>query len=79
MRDAWSLACAIDQPECWHELVAAALYHLDIELGTPEATICTCDRGYHIVGASQQLKDIGMVNSLGQILVCVCMLSIGCK
>ena len=35
MKDSWSLACAIDQPECWHELVVAALYHLDIELGIP--------------------------------------------
>ena len=34
MKDSWSLACAIDQEECWHELVSAALYHLDIELGS---------------------------------------------
>ena len=88
MKDSWSLACAIDQQEVWHELVSAALYHLDIELGivipscrckpcswwaTKLTTQCLCCIFLPpAIRASQQLKDIAMVTSLGQILVCVC-------
>ena len=32
-KDAWSLAGAIDEVECWRALGMAALYHLDVELG----------------------------------------------
>jgi WD repeat-containing protein 19 len=31
-KDAWSLAGAIDEVECWRALGMAALYHLDVEL-----------------------------------------------
>ena len=33
-KDAWSYAQALDVASCWEELAQAALYHIDIELGT---------------------------------------------
>ena len=33
-KDAWSYAQALELESCWNDLAQAALYHLEIELGT---------------------------------------------
>ena len=33
-KDAWSYAQALESAGCWNELAEAALYHLEIQLGT---------------------------------------------
>ena len=42
-KDAWSYAQALESAGCWNELAEAALYHLEIELGTLQ---CTCTYMY---------------------------------
>ena len=34
LRDAWSLAAAVDSPDLWNELAEAALQHTDLTMGT---------------------------------------------
>lgn len=33
LKDAWSLALALDSPDSWNELAEAALEHIDIPIG----------------------------------------------
>ena len=33
LKDAWSLAAAVDSPDCWNELAEAALEHADLTIG----------------------------------------------